>query len=137
MKATAISALVAVLALGGCDSKNEAAPAAPDAAALEAPLLPVTKGDTWSYDVHLEIPAGVTSPGAAAVDAKHTRVRTYLGKVSPAEGLPAVDCFEVIVPASAPEPRRWQCRLQGPPGSARPAWSPRRRPASSRPSRAC
>ena len=103
MKATASSALVAVLALGGCDSKHEPAPAAPDAAALEAPLLPVTKGDTWSYDVHLEIPAGVTSPGAAAVDAKHTRVRTYLGKVSPAEGLPAVDCFEVIVPASAPE----------------------------------
>lgn len=102
----AISA-AAALFLVACDppakSGGEATP--PEAAAQQSdiPLMPVTKGDTWVYDVHLQIPADVTSPGAAEVDQNHRRTRTYLGKLSPAEGLPEVDCFEVVAPVSPPE----------------------------------
>ena len=64
----------------------------------DTPILPVSPGDSWIYQVHLEIPAGVTSAGAAAVDTKFQRVRTYLGKKSAADGLPPTDCFEVVVP---------------------------------------
>jgi hypothetical protein len=70
---------------------------------VEVPLLPVAIGDVWNYNVHLEIPEDVTSAGAAAVDGNHQRVRTYLGKISPAEGLPAVDCFQVTAPAAPVE----------------------------------
>ncbi len=69
----------------------------------DVPLLPVTKGDVWIYKVHLEIPENVTSPGAAEVDQTYQRIRTYLGKISPAVGLPEVDCFEVTVPRSPVE----------------------------------
>jgi hypothetical protein len=100
---TVMSTLVVLFA--ACDEKKTA-PAAPSDAALRAadmPLLPVTKGDAWFYDVLLEIPAAVTSPGAAAVETRHERVRTYLGKISAAEGLPETDCFEVKVPGSPAE----------------------------------
>ncbi len=69
----------------------------------DIPILPVSKGDTWVYNVHLEIPADVTSPGAAEVEENHKRTRTYLGKISPVAGLPEVDCFEVIAPAAPAE----------------------------------
>jgi hypothetical protein len=75
----------------------------PAAVRPDIPLLPVGKGDVWIYEVHLRIPEGITSPGAAEVDQTHLRTRTYLGKIAPAEGLPEVDCFEVIVPASPAE----------------------------------
>ena len=97
--------LAAALCLISCDSakKPAAAAAAPEAARPDVPLLPVSKGDVWIYNVHLQIPENTTSPGAAEVDETHLRTRTYLGKIAPAEGLPAVDCFEVIVPASPAE----------------------------------
>jgi hypothetical protein len=63
----------------------------------------VSKGDSWIYEVHLEIPENVTSPGAAEVDQNHQRTRTYLGKITPAAGLPEVDCFEIVVPHSPTE----------------------------------
>ena len=69
----------------------------------DVPLLPVKKGDRWIYDVRLEIPSGVTSSGAAAVEKKFVRTRTYVGKVVPSKGLPEVDCFEVTVPGSPTE----------------------------------
>jgi hypothetical protein len=95
----------ATLWLASCDSpeKPVKAAAVPEAVRPDVPLLPVAKGDVWIYNVHLEIPENVTSPGAAEVDQKFQRTRTYLGKVSPAEGLPEVDCFEVIAPASPAE----------------------------------
>ncbi len=95
----------AALFLTACDSSKKAATLPPQAAAIQKdiPLMPVKKGDTWVYTVHLEIPADVTSPGAAAVDEKHSRTRTYLGKLSAAEGLPEVDCLEVVVPGSPVE----------------------------------
>lgn len=85
-----------------CNSSKKAGPPAnPEADAAvkgDIPMLPVHKGDAWTYDVRLEIPADVSSPGAASVDATHQRVRTYLGKVSAASGLPETDCFEVTTP---------------------------------------
>ncbi|MEY3896843.1 MAG: hypothetical protein RLZZ214_2363 [Verrucomicrobiota bacterium] len=96
---------VAAFCLISCDAskKPAVAAAAPEAVRPDVPLLPVTKGDVWIYNVHLQIPENTTTPGAAEVDEKHLRTRTYLGKISPAEGLPEVDCFEVIVPASPVE----------------------------------
>jgi len=69
----------------------------------DMPLLPVTPGDRWIYQTRLSIPAGVTSPGAAEVNTSHERVRAYLGKQPAAEGLPAVDCFEVTAPGAPAE----------------------------------
>lgn len=98
-----------VLVCAGCDrseQRSDPAPATADpsiAAQADTPLLPVTKGDQWTYHVTLEIPAGVTSPGAAEVSEDYKRVRTYLGKISPTEGLPDVDCFEVTAPGSPAE----------------------------------
>ena len=91
----------AALLLDACDSPKKTAAHAP--ARTEIPVLPVTRGDAWIYDVRLEIPAGVTSPGAAEVDTSHQRTRTYLGQISPAKGLPEVDCFEVVVPGAPAE----------------------------------
>jgi len=96
----------ASLLLPACDAGKEVDAKKPEVATLaqqDTPILPVKKGDTWRYDVHLEIPADVTSPGAAEVDTSHQRVRNYLGKIAPASGLPEVDCFEVIAPNSPVE----------------------------------
>ncbi len=92
---------LASLPLPGCDSKKHPAPPPSwDQSDVggDTPILPVSPGDTWTYEVNLEIPADVSSAGAAEVEAKHRRTRTYLGKISAAEGLPATDCFEVRVP---------------------------------------
>jgi hypothetical protein len=106
-KTVLLAALTATsLLLNACDAGKKADAKKPEATPLaqqDTPILPVKKGDTWRYDVHLEIPADVTSPGAAEVDTSHQRVRNYLGKISPANGLPEVDCFEVIAPNSPVE----------------------------------
>ncbi len=92
-----------VLTTGSCD-KPKTPPRAPlaeqaaESLRQDIPLLPVTKGDFWEYAVRLEIPPGISSPGAAEVDENFRRTRNYLGKISPASGLPEVDCFEVLVP---------------------------------------
>lgn len=89
------AAMLAALLVVSCrpHSSSTTSSAEPD-----TPILPVSPGDSWIYQTHLVIPAGVTSPGASAVDTKFQRVRTYLGKKSAAESLPEVDCFEVTVP---------------------------------------
>ncbi len=101
-------AAAAMLALVACDRPRSAAPAAdspakPAVAGSDVPVLPVSKGDSWTYLVKLTIPADVTSPGAAEVQTRHERTRTYLGRVAAAEGLPETDCFEVTVPGSPAE----------------------------------
>jgi hypothetical protein len=109
MKIRALHILLAALVwlLPACDSKkNNISPAIPEHEAAskdDIPILPVSPGDSWVYQVRLEIPAGVTSAGAAEVVTKHRRVRTYLGKISAAEGLPETDCFEVAVHGSPNE----------------------------------
>ena len=97
-----------MLVSSSCDKPNKEIEPPPTekaaaAAQQDIPLLPVTKGDFWEYIVHLEIPAGVSSPTAAEVEESFKRTRNYLGKLSPANGLPEVDCFEVIVPGSPRE----------------------------------
>jgi hypothetical protein len=94
-----------IVSLVSCDrpKKTDAVLESNVPAKSDVPLLPVTKGDAWVYKVHLEIPENVTSPGAAEVDQTHQRTRTYLGKISPAAGLPEVDCFEITVPRSPAE----------------------------------
>jgi hypothetical protein len=76
---------------------------APDGSMADVPLLPVTPGDAWIHQVRLRIPAGVTSATAAEVDTAYQSVRTFLGKVSASDELPATDCFEVHVPGSPRE----------------------------------
>ncbi len=94
--------IAATLLLAGCDPSEKSRPSSEDLAG-DVPLLPVTKGDNWHYQVHLEIPAGVSSPGSSSVDVTFEKIRTYIGKVSPANGLPEVDCLEVTVPGSPAE----------------------------------
>jgi hypothetical protein len=107
MKPRLLVSTAAALLLCACDPHAANPPddrqPAGQAAVSDVPLLPVRPGDRWLYQVLLEIPADVTSPGAAAVETRHERSRTYLGKVAAAEGLPAVDCFEVSVPGSPRE----------------------------------
>jgi hypothetical protein len=100
--------LLSAFFLPSCDSekKREKPPLSSEdkaAASVDIPILPVKPGDAWIYETRLEIPPDVTSPGAAAVDTKHRRTRTYLGKISPAGGLPETDCFEVVVQGSPNE----------------------------------
>lgn len=88
--------------LCACDPHAAKAPT-PDAGMADVPLLTPAPGDKWIYQVRLRIPAGVTSATAAEVDVTHESVRTYLGRVSVNEELPATDCFEVNVPGSPRE----------------------------------
>jgi hypothetical protein len=88
--------------LVGCDSKTPAPVEAKTyAAAADTPILRISAGDFWKYQVRVEIPAGVTGREAAAVDVTHSRVRTYLGRVPFVAGEPEAECFEVTTPGSA------------------------------------
>lgn len=96
--------MTAIVACGERKSGNTLPPSTDERLkSSDMPLLRVIPGDRWTYQTRLSIPAGVTSPGAAEVNTSHDRIRTYLGKQSAAEGLPAVDCFEVTVPGSPAE----------------------------------
>lgn len=95
--------LLLAAALAACDSRESPARDHSAPAANGQRILPVAPGDSWTYEVTLEIPAGVTSEAAAAVYTRHRRTRTYLGKISAAEGLPETDCFQVVVPGSPDE----------------------------------
>lgn len=92
--------------LSACNPNSKSASkssAEKTAAQKDTPILAVKKGDKWRYEVKLDIPADVSSPGAAGVDTSYERIRIYLGKISPAKGLPEVDCFEVSAPNSPTE----------------------------------
>lgn len=69
----------------------------------DTPILPLEKGDSWSYSVQVEIPEGVTSAGSAAVDLNQEMERVYLGKLKIAEKYPEVDVFEVTRPGAPVE----------------------------------
>jgi hypothetical protein len=97
------------LLLPACDkgaeekSKVEATAADKDFRESDMPILPVKKGDYWKYNVHVEVPAGITSEGAAAVDFDTEKTRTYLGKIDLSGGRPPTDAFDVVVPGQAVE----------------------------------
>ncbi|RYD39996.1 MAG: hypothetical protein EOP85_15015, partial [Verrucomicrobiaceae bacterium] len=67
LRATTFLLLFPVVLLTSCDRADEKAQASATTTAQskDIPILPVKKGDRWIYDVRLEIPADVTSPGAA------------------------------------------------------------------------
>lgn len=71
------------------------------AAALKAadiPILPIKKGDYWKYSMKVEVPPGVTSEAAAAMDLETEKTRTFLGKITASEDRPPVQAFDVVVP---------------------------------------
>lgn len=116
MKTSVLSTMLAMCLLAACERKQDPAsgapaasppptadsPADPPSALSEIPLLPITKGDFWRYQVHVE----VNAPGQAATapQAKtYQSTRTYLGKLKPAPDKPEVDTFEVVIPDSPTE----------------------------------
>jgi hypothetical protein len=109
MKISPVTAVACLLPLlPSCGKKEAASESAPsqeqmDLKAADMPILAVQTGDWWKYRVNVEVPPGVTSEGAAAVEIEHEKRRTYLGKVSPGEGRPEVDAFDVTVPGQAVE----------------------------------
>lgn len=101
MNSRFLKVLMVILAMAGvaCNRAPDANPGGKKSSLAEqdTPLLAATPGDRWTYRVDLLIPAGATSPGSAEVEQRYERVRRFLGKVSPAKGLPEVDGFEVEV----------------------------------------
>ncbi len=108
MKIRSIAVIACLLPLLSCE-KEEAAGSKPSVSdegnlkAADTPILPLNAGDTWKYKVNVEVPPGVTSEGAAAVDIEQEKTRVFKGKVFVAEGLPEVDAFDVTVPGQAVE----------------------------------
>jgi len=104
MKVPPIAAIACLLPiLSSCGKKEETAekPASPAEEYLKAadtPILPLRPGDSWEYKVSIEVPAGVTAPGAAAVATERRKTRVYKGKVFVAEGVADTDAFDVSVP---------------------------------------
>lgn len=109
MKVPAIAAIACLLPFLSSCGKKEASPE--NTASLEdqvlkaadTPLLPLRPGDSWEYKVSVEVPAGVTSPSAAAVAIDQRKTRVYKGKVFVAEGGPETDAFDVSVPGEPVE----------------------------------
>lgn len=56
-------------------------------------ILPVSVGEGWVYRVEYEMPG---QHGQDPATREGTRVRRYVGKVSPVAGGPQYDCFEVV-----------------------------------------
>jgi hypothetical protein len=69
----------------------------------DIPMLPLSVGDTWIYDVKVQIPEGVTADRKAVENASFERTRKFVGKVKPGVGHPECDCFEVSAPGSPTE----------------------------------
>jgi hypothetical protein len=65
---------------------------------LDIPILPIKKDDFWKYKVRVEIPPGVTSESAAAVETESEKTRTFLGKIEISEDHPPVEAFDVVIP---------------------------------------
>lgn len=63
--------------------------------AADMPILPVSVGDQWIYQVKIQVPEGAQVPGSKAVDQSFERKRTFLGKVKPSGDHPETDCFEI------------------------------------------
>ena len=109
MKTRSIAAILCLLLLASCkkeESREVEAPQSPttiDLTAADIPILPIKQGDYWKYRVSVEIPAGITSEGAAAVSLETEKTRTFLGKVTVSKERPPVDAFDVVVPGQPTE----------------------------------
>ncbi len=71
----------------------------------EAPLLELTKGDSWEYEVTVEAPRGATMPGGEGVAIKRTadgirasfkKTRVYAGKTKPKADSGELDTFQMV-----------------------------------------
>lgn len=71
----------------------------------EAPLLSLTKGDRWEYQVTVEAPRGATLPTGKDVSIKKTadgvqatfkKSRVYVGKLKPKKDGKEVDTFQMV-----------------------------------------
>ena len=108
MRISAVPVAITFFAcLASCEEKS--APPAPgkvkvaDLAKAEIPILSLKEGDYWKYKVIVEIPEGITSEGAAAIEIEQEKTRIYKGKVFVAEGYPEVDAFDVSAPGQPVE----------------------------------
>jgi hypothetical protein len=61
----------------------------------DTPILPLTVGDHWVYQVKLQVPENAQAPGSPAISQDFERKRTYKGKVKPTGDHPETDCFEI------------------------------------------
>ena len=68
----------------------------------EVPLLPLTQGDFWRYQVQVEVPPQADPAGTPGTST-YQSTRTYLGKLKPIPDKPEVDVFEVVIPNSPTE----------------------------------
>ncbi|MFT4175853.1 MAG: hypothetical protein QM627_04285 [Luteolibacter sp.] len=108
MKTLVFLTLLLSGALGSVSCQKKSTSGAPKPPARsetqsDIPLLPITQGARWDYEVKIEIPADTPQTGTPSRSLTTTRTRVYLGKVSPGEEYPATDCFEVTTPGSPDE----------------------------------
>lgn len=61
----------------------------------EIPILPITKGDSWVYEVKLQIAENKDDEPVLVDKEKFERKRVYLGKMKPPGDFPETDCFEI------------------------------------------
>lgn len=102
MKIRSIAVIAFLLPLLSCDNEKPVAVNPSDAPekvlkSADTPILPLSVGDFWKYRVKVEVPPGVTSEGAAAIEIDQEKTRVFKGKVFVSEQYPEVDAFDVSV----------------------------------------
>ncbi len=108
MKIRSIAVIACLLPMLSCEKEKTvaaklSATVGEDFKAADIPILPLSAGDFWKYKVKVEVPPGVTSEGAAAIEIDQEKTRVFKGKVFVAEGLPEVDAFDVNIPGQPVE----------------------------------
>jgi hypothetical protein len=108
MKIRSIAAIACLLPLVSCEKEKQVATKPSDIAqerlkATDIPILPLVVGDFWKYKVKVEVPQGVTSEGASAIEIDQEKTRVFKGKVFVAEGYPEVEAFDVSIPGQPVE----------------------------------
>jgi hypothetical protein len=61
----------------------------------DVPILPVSVGDQWIYEVKIQVPENAQIEGAKAINQSFVRKRTFIGKTKPTGNHPETDCFEI------------------------------------------
>ncbi len=102
MKIRSIAVIACLFPLLSCNKEKPVTVKPSEAAenvlrAADTPILPLRVGDSWKYRVKVEVPPGVTSEGAAAIEIDQEKTRVFKGKVFVSEQYPEVDAFDVSV----------------------------------------
>lgn len=105
MKFGSYAVSLSLVALTSCDKPKEKSPPTGSAVIVndalrtaDMPILSIKAGDFWKYRVKVEVPPGITTADAAAIDLELVKTRTFRGKVQVSENLPEADAFDVEVP---------------------------------------